>query len=64
MIGKSLIESWTFWFGAAQILLGGIGLLSGLMDQSAAFALLTTGVGTIGFRLKTTQPITSVTPST
>lgn len=62
MSPKSLIESWTFWFGLAQLFLGGIGLISGLMDSTAAFALITTGIGTIGFRLKTNGPITSVTP--
>jgi hypothetical protein len=54
---KALIQSWTFWFGLLQIALGAVGFLSGLMDHSTAISLITTGIGTIGFRLKTSQPI-------
>lgn len=54
---KALIGSWTFWFGATQILLGGIGFFSGLMTHVEAYTLITTGVGSIGLRLKTSQPI-------
>lgn len=60
MTPKALISSWTFWFGAAQILLGAIGFFSGLMDQQTAGALVITGVGSIGFRLKTSQPVGSI----
>lgn len=48
----------TFWFGALQMLLGGLGLVSGLMEQGQAITLITTGVGTIGLRLKTDGPVT------
>ena len=54
---KSLLSSWTFWFGALQIALGAVGYFSGLMANDTAFSLITTGAGTIGFRLKTSQPI-------
>ena len=53
-MNKSIFKSWTFWFGTTQILLGGIGLLSGLMQSSEALTLVMTGLGTIGFRVKTT----------
>lgn len=58
---KTLITSWTFWFGIAQILLAFIGFFGGQMDQNSALTLAMTGLGTIGFRLKTSQPISSVT---
>lgn len=48
----------TFWFGALQMLLGGLGLVSGLMEQGQAITLITTGVGTISLRLKTDGPVT------
>lgn len=54
---KSIFKSWTIWFGILQCLLGGVGLFSGLMGQPEAFALITTGMGTIGLRFKTSQPI-------
>lgn len=54
---KSLVTSWTFWFGALQIALGAVGYVSGLMDHSTALTLMGTGIGTIGFRFKTTAPI-------
>ncbi len=57
---KTLITSWTFWFGLLQIALAIVGWVSGLMDQQAALALFGTGIGTVGFRLKTSQPIGSV----
>lgn len=60
MEGKILVRSWTFWFGLLQILLGGVGLVSGLLDQQAAFALILTGVGSIGLRFKSTEPIVGV----
>jgi hypothetical protein len=41
--------------------LAGVGFLSGLMEQDQAFTLLMTGLGTIGFRLKTAKPIESIT---
>jgi len=55
---KSVFASWTIWFGILQLLLGGVGWISGLMGQGEALTLITTGLGTIGFRFKTTQPIT------
>lgn len=60
---KALIFSWTFWFGFAQIALGAIGLFSKLMDATTAYALIVTGVGSIGLRIKTSQPIGSVFPT-
>lgn len=55
---KSIFTSTTFWFGALQLLLGGLGLVSGLMEQNQAMTLIMTGVGTIGLRLKTESPVT------
>ena len=54
---KSIFASWTIWFGIAQILYGIIGGLSGNLDSSTAFTLITTGLGTIGLRFKTSTPI-------
>lgn len=54
---KSIFASWTIWFGILQIALGGVGLISGLMEQAEAFTLMITGLGTVGFRFKTTQPL-------
>jgi hypothetical protein len=54
---KSIFASWTFWFGVAQIVVAGLGFLSGNMGQSQALTLAVTGFGTIGFRIKTTQPV-------
>ncbi len=54
---KPIWESSTFWFGALQILLGLVGLISGHMDTTAAYALITTGVGTVGFRFKSDTPV-------
>jgi hypothetical protein len=54
---KSLITSWTFWFGIAQIAMAIFGFLSGNVDQQGAMTLLATGLGTIGLRLKTTGGI-------
>ncbi len=48
----------TFWFGALQVLLGGLGLMSKLMDEGQAFTLITTGITTVGLRLKTDGPVT------
>lgn len=55
---KSIFTSMTFWFGALQVLLGGLGLVSGLMEQGQAMTLIMTGVGTIGLRIKTESPVT------
>lgn len=57
---KTLFESKTFWFGAAQILLGVAGLLTRMLDQAQAITLIGTGLGTIGFRLNTSTGISSV----
>lgn len=57
---KTLVQSWTFWFGVAQILCAGFGFLSGGMDQNAALTLLSTGIGTIGLRLKTSAPVSGI----
>jgi hypothetical protein len=55
---KNIFKSWTFWFGLLQIMYGGIGILSGNMDPSQGYTLLITGLGTIGFRLKTNTGVT------
>lgn len=54
---KTLVTSWTFWFGALQIALAGVGYMSGLMDPQACLALFLTGSGSVGLRFKTTAPI-------
>jgi len=54
---KSVLASWTIWFGALQVLLGAVGMFSGLMDPAESITLLTTGLATIGLRVKTSQPI-------
>lgn len=62
MDSKPLLYSWSFWFGLLQILLGGVGFLSGKMGQAEALGLLGLGVTNIGLRAKTTQPIGSIFP--
>lgn len=59
-LNKSLFVSYTFWFGVAQIVLAALGFMSGQMDSQASLALATTGIGTIGFRLKTNTGIAQV----
>lgn len=54
---KNIFKSWTIWFGILQILLGTVGLLSGLMSSAEAMGFITTGCSTIGLRFKTTQSI-------
>ena len=54
---KSIFSSWTIWFGLAQLALGIIGWISGLMENTEALTLITTGIRTIGFRFKTKEPI-------
>jgi len=54
---KSALTSWSIWFGVLQILLGAVGMFGGLMDPAESITLLTTGLATIGFRVKTSQPI-------
>lgn len=54
---KDIFKSWTIWFGILQIALGAVGYFSGLMGQTEAISLITTGAGTIGLRFKTSQPI-------
>lgn len=56
--GKALIASWTFWFGFLQVALGVVGLTSGLMDHQSSLTLVVTGLGSIGLRINTSQPIT------
>ena len=53
----TVFSSWTIWFGIVQCLLGVIGLISGQLGQSESITLITTGIGTIGLRFKTTTPI-------
>ena len=54
---KSFLSSKTVWFGLAQIAFGGVGLVTGWVDQQTAFALIVTGFGSLGFRVVTKQPI-------
>jgi hypothetical protein len=55
---KNFLKSWTVWFGVAQVLTAVTGYFSGHMDASTAQALFVTGLGTIGFRFKTTTGVT------
>jgi hypothetical protein len=57
---KSLFASKTFWFGIAQIAFAAIGLYTGGMDTGTATALFFTGLGSIGLRLNTSQPVSVV----
>lgn len=54
---KSILSSWTFWFGLAQVLYGGFGVLSGNLDQAQSWTLIVTGLSSIGLRIKTVQPV-------
>ncbi len=54
---KSIFSSKTIWFGIAQIAFGGIGYYMGWIDQQLAYGLVTTGIGSIGLRIKTSQPV-------
>lgn len=56
-IAKSIFTSKTFWFGVLQIAFGGVGYFTGWIDPAAASALVITGFGTIGLRIKTSQPV-------
>lgn len=60
---KFILSSWTFWFGVAQIAVGVFGALSKNLDQQAAYAMIVTGLGTIGFRFKTEGPVSLTPPS-
>lgn len=54
---KSIFSSWTIWFGLLQIALGAVGYFSGMMGETEAWTLVTTGAGTVGLRFKTSKPI-------
>ncbi|MDE2102084.1 MAG: hypothetical protein KGL39_32865 [Patescibacteria group bacterium] len=54
---KAFFSSKTMWFGMAQIAFATIGYYTGGLDPQAAFSLLVTGLGTMGFRAVTTQPV-------
>lgn len=54
---KNIFKSWTIWFGLLQLLLGVVGLVSGLISNAEAMTLITTGMGTIGFRIKTNKSV-------
>jgi len=56
---KSPLKSWTLWFGVLQIAYGAVGLWFDLIDPQAGMTLIFTGMGTVGLRIKTTQPISS-----
>ena len=58
--GKALITSWTFWFGALQIALAGVGFFSGIMTTQEASTLFVTGITSIGLRAKTSEPVGSI----
>lgn len=55
---KYFLTSWTIWFGILQIGSAVVGFFGGFMDGPQAMTLITTGLGTIGLRFKTSQPIT------
>lgn len=57
MTPKPLFASKTFWFGIIQIAIGAVGFFSGALDPQLSLGLLVTGLGTIGFRVPTSQPI-------
>ena len=54
---KSIFVSWTMWFGVLQILLGGVGMMSGLMSSSESMGLIMLGMTSVGLRIKTTKPV-------
>lgn len=54
---KSIFASWTMWFSILQILLGGVGMMSGLMSGTESMALIMLGMTGIGLRVKTSQPV-------
>ena len=54
---KPIFKAWTIWFGVLQILLGEVGMFSGLMDPAESITLLTLGLTTVGLRVKTSQPV-------
>ncbi len=54
---KSFLTSKTIWFGVLQVVFGAIGYFTGWIDHAQAGTLVVTGLGTIGLRFKTTQPI-------
>ena len=55
---KSIFKSWTFWFGISQILSAALGMTAGAISSGEGMTLILTGMGTIGLRFKTTQPVT------
>lgn len=59
---KTFFESKTVWFGILQICFGCVGMLAGFLDSQTGTGLIMTGLGTIGLRLKTSQPISGVLP--
>lgn len=54
---KSIFASKTIWFGVLQIVFGGVGLVTGWLDQQAGIALVMTGFASIGLRFNTSQPL-------
>ena len=54
---KNIFASWTIWVGILQLLLGGVGMVSGLINSDVSMTLITTGMTTIGLRFKTSQPV-------
>lgn len=56
---KHFLTSWTVWFGILQIASAGVGYMAGFIAAPEAMTLFMTGLGTIGLRIKTTQPISA-----
>lgn len=54
---KNIFTSKTIWFGIAQVVFAGVGYFTGWIDNSTVYTLFVTGLGSIGLRLKTSQPI-------
>jgi hypothetical protein len=54
---KHWLFSKTILFGAAQMVFGIAGLVTGWLDSQTATTLIMTGLATVGLRLNTTQPI-------
>jgi hypothetical protein len=54
---KHWMFSKTILFGAAQLVFGLIGMVTGWIDSQTAMTLLMTGLATVGLRFGTTQPI-------
>lgn len=54
---KAYSKSKTLWFGACQVVIGVIGVLTGAIEQETANTLITTGILSIILRFKTNKPL-------